>query len=253
MTMNRFAMTATGLTLVVGIAAGCKMMKADPAPDSGFLAEPENMEENRERAPFHRMWAEPTFDALGYDSILVAPVNTDFVLEQSTWAKANPRNIRIDEDLEKIALEMRETVIEAFREAEENRLAIVDTPGDKTLILELALTELVPSKAFLGLIGVAAFAAPPVVGAPAGAAAAMVNDGWMAIEGRVRDGDTRRVVAMFADREKAKTRILDLQAVTWYGHAHEIIRDWAGQFVQLANTPKDVQVEDSSAFTLKPW
>jgi len=125
--------------------------------------------------------------------------------------------------------------------------------ASKTLILELAVTELVPSKAVLGVLGIAAFAVTPVVGVPVGAAAAMANDGWIAVEGRVRDGATQRVVAMFADREKAKTRILDLQAVTWYGHAYEIIEDWSGQLVQLANTPKDVQVEDSAAFTLMPW
>ena len=74
-----------------------------------------------------------------------------------------------------------------------------------------------------------------------------------AIEGRVLDSDTGQVLVMFADREKAKTRILDLQAITWYGHANESIGDWAQQLVQLANTPKDVKVEASSPFRLRPW
>jgi hypothetical protein len=58
---------------------------------------------------------------------------------------------------------------------------------------------------------------------------------------------------MFADREAAKTRVVDLEAVTWYGQARESMNDWADQLVLLANTPKDVKVEDSSAFTLMPW
>ena len=75
----------------------------------------------------------------------------------------------------------------------------------------------------------------------------------MAIEGRVRDAKTGKVMAMFADREAAKTRVVDVEAITWYGQARESMNDWADQFVLLANTPKDVTVEDSSAFTLLPW
>ena len=77
--------------LGVGIAAGCTWMKADPAPDSNFLAHPEKMEEHRERAPLHRMWMEEDFHESDYDSIVVAPVDTKHVLEQSTWAQANTR------------------------------------------------------------------------------------------------------------------------------------------------------------------
>ncbi len=228
-------------------------MKAEPAPDSGFLTESERMAENRERAPFNRAWADPDFAAANYQSIVVAPVNTQFVLEQSTWAKTNPRNIVIEDDLERIAGDFRQTVIEKFRESEQNRLAVVDSAGDETMILELAITELVPGKAFLGMIGLAAWAAPLPVGVPVGAAASFADDGWMAIEGRVRDASTGQVMAMFADRERPKTRILDLEAATWYGHARESMNDWAVQLVALANTPKDVQVEDSSWFELLPW
>jgi hypothetical protein len=86
----------------------------------------------------------------------------------------------------------------------------------------------------------------------AGLVASFADDGWMAIEGRVRDVKTGPVMAMFADREAAKTRIIDVEAATWYGHARESMNDWAEQFVVMANTPKDVSVEDSSAFTLMP-
>jgi len=229
------------------------MMKAKPAHDSGFLTDSARMAENRDRAPFHRTWVDPDFAAANYHSIRVAPVNTEFVLEQSTWAKSNPRNIVIEDDLKRIAGEFRQTVIEKFVESEQNRFAIVDSARDQTMILELAITELVPGKAFLGMLGLASWAAPPGVGVPVGAVASFADDGWMAIEGRVRDAETGRVMAMFADREGPKTRVLDLEAATWYGHARESMNDWAEQFVVLANTPKDVQVEDSSAFTLLPW
>ena len=175
------------------------------------------------------------------------------MLARSTWAKINLRNFSVDKDLVGIAEEFRTTVIDAFRGSPRNHFAIVDAPGDQTLVLELAITELVPSKAFLATIGLAAWAAPLEVGVPVGTAAAFAETGWMAIEGRVRVGPNGRIVIIFADREQSKMRVLDLQSIIWYGNARESMRDWAQQFVVLANTPHDVKVEDSSGFALLPW
>jgi Protein of unknown function (DUF3313) len=180
-------------------------------------------------------------------------VNTDHVLAKSTWARMNVRYLAFDDDLAGVAAEFRQTVIDAFRNSPANHLRIVDGTSEKTLMLELAITELVPSKALLTTIGLAAWAAPLEVGVPVGAAATFAETGWMAIEGRVRDAATGQVVAMFADREQSKIRVIDVQSLTWYGHAHESMRDWAGQFVALANTPHRFRVEDSSAFALLPW
>jgi hypothetical protein len=165
----------------------------------------------------------------------------------------NVRYLAFDDDLTGVANEFRQTVIDAFRNAPTNRMKVVDEAGENAVILELAITELVPSKAFLATIGLAAWAAPLEVGVPVGAAATFAETGWMAIEGRVRDAATGRVVVMFADREQSKIRVLDLQSLSWYGHARESMHDWAGQLVTLANTPHQFKVEDSSAFALRPW
>jgi hypothetical protein len=248
----RIAAIAFASVLLASVT-GCAMLKAKPAPDSGFLEESGKMGDRRDRAPFHRAWVDPAYSASNYQSILVAPVNTEYVEAQSTWAKANPRNIKIKDDLKMIAGEFQQTVITKFRESKQNRFAIVEQPRGDTMILELAITQLVPGKAFLGAVGMASWAAPAPVGVPVGAITSFADDGWMAIEGRVRDAKSGLVMAMFADREAAKTRVVDLEAMTWYGHARESMNDWADQLVLLANTPKDVKVEDSSAFTLLPW
>ena len=211
------------------------------------------MAENRARAPFNRMWSDPNFSAANYGTLVVAPVNTEHVLEENRWARANARQFRIEKDIAGIATDFRAKVIDAFKESDDNRFKVVDEPQGDTLILELAITELVPGKAFIGMVGLASWGAPLPIGIPAGAVASFADDGWMAIEGRVRDAKTGQVVAMFADREKGKTRILDVEAATWYGHARESMNDWSEQLVRLANTPKDVQVDDSKAFELMPW
>ena len=240
------------------LGTGCSMaskLKAEPAPDSGFLTNAEQMKEHRTRAPFHRFWVNPDYAKENYNSIYVAPVNTDYVLKASTWAKANPRHIKIKDDLKMIGEEFRETVVAKFEKAENNRFAMIgkDKVADDTMILELAITQLVPGKAFLGMIGLASWAAPGPGGIAAGLVASFADDGWMAIEGRVRDAKSGDVMAMFADREAAKTRVIEVEAATWYGHARESMNDWAEQFVVMANTPKEITVEDSSAFTLMPW
>jgi Protein of unknown function (DUF3313) len=243
--------------LLAGLVAGCKttdkILKADAAPDSGFLSEPERMAEDRARAPFNRAWADPSFSAASYRTLFVAPVNTEHVLKENAWARANVRQFRIEKDIASIATDFRKIVIEEFRDSDDNRFEVVETPRDDSMILELAITELVPGKAFIGAVGLAAWGAPLPIGIPAGAVASFADDGWMAIEGRVRDAKSDQVMAMFADREKGKTRILDVEAATWYGHARESMHDWAEQLVRLANTPKDVQVDDSAAFELMPW
>ena len=242
--------------LLTGCATTNKVLKASPAPDSGYLENAEQMKENRDRAPFNRAWVDPAFSVADYQTIAIARVNTDYALKASTWAKTNVRNLvtkDLDQDFAMIAGEFREILVEKFRKSDENRFHVVDTPADDTLILEIAITQLVPGKAFLGTLGLAAWAAPLPIGVPVGLAAAYAQTGWMAIEGRVRDTKTGKVMAMFADREQSKTRVIDLEAMTWYGNARESMNDWADQLVLLANTPKDVKVEDSSAFTLKPW
>jgi hypothetical protein len=254
---TRLAAFVFSTVLAAGLVTGCattnKVLKAKPAPDSGFLEQSDRMSEDRARAPFHRAWVDPAYSSTNYGSILVAPVNTEYVEAQSTWAKTNVRQFNIRKDLEMIAEEFHDTVETKFRESKQNRFAVVDAPRGDTMILELAVTQLVPNKAFLGAIGLAAWAAPLPIGVPVGMLATFADDGWMAIEGRVRDAKTGNVVAMFADREAAKTRVVDVEAMTWYGQARESMNDWADQLVQLANTPKDVKVEDASAFTLMPW
>ena len=243
---------ARALAFVVWLC-GCSILKAGPAPDSGFLSEPERMAEHRERAPFHRLWVEDGFRVRDYHSLVVAPVNTDHALARSTWAKINIRNFSVEDDLARSAGEFRRIVIDAFQTSSDNQFQIVDVPHDDSLVLELAITELVPSKAFLATLGLASWAAPLAVGVPVGTAAAFAQTGWMAIEGRVRIGADGPIVIMFKDREQAKMRVVDLQAVTWYGHARESMREWAAQFVVLANTPHELRVRDSSGFELLPW
>ncbi len=55
------------------IPLGCKTA---PAPDAGFLQEPEKMAPQKERFPFDRVWVKPDVQKEDYDYLVIAPVNT---------------------------------------------------------------------------------------------------------------------------------------------------------------------------------
>ncbi len=69
----------------------------------------------------------------------------------------------------------------------------------------------------------------------------------------MKDGGTNDVVAMFADRESEKFSIVNIKDLTWYAHAKAILREWADQFVKIANKQPGDIVKDSAPFDLKPW
>ena len=251
--------------LVIAIALiGCaslrgaeeKALAADPAPDAGFVAEPENLERQSDGMPFDRMWLSPERDWAHYPKLYVAVVDVHHVLEMSWWDKVNIRKSKVEYDLMVVADELREDLIEAFRDDPQHHFEIVDDPAQvdaDTAQLEVALVELVPNKAILGALGLAAWGAPLEIGIPVATATAFIAHGAVAMEARVRDGRSGEVIATFADRETGKMRVIDLRSLTWYGNASEDFQGWANGFVGLANTDRPEQVRHSTYFTISPW
>lgn len=75
--MNRRITVSCGCILLgatlLSIPLGCKTA---PAPDAGFLEEPERMAPQKERFPFDRVWVKPDVQKEDYDYLVIAPVNT---------------------------------------------------------------------------------------------------------------------------------------------------------------------------------
>ena len=230
------------------VSAGC-IRKAKPANPAGFIP-PENLEKPSD-LPFHKAWRSlPNWDR--YSQIYIAPFNTDYLREMTWWEKLE-RGEKVKEDAVELAEYGRKEFEEAFRNDPKHRFEVVQTPGPRTLVLELALTEVVPNKVVLDALG---YAAGPVAG-PAGSAAATTQtattQSTVSFEARMRDGGTREVVAMFADREQEKYFPVNLKDLTWYGHAKGILKEWANQFVRVANQQPGEIITDSPLFDLRPW
>lgn len=242
-------------TLIMALSiSGCSylnnMLTADPAPDSGFLEHPEQMKPQAERFPFNRVWCKDHgCDWSKYRSVMIAEIDTSHVIKMGWWDNFNmePR-AQLQEDQHLIANYMKNSFTSALKNDQLVHHDVVDNPQNDTMILELALVELVPTKAFMRSV-------MDVVGLliPGAQVLGLTGSGSVAIEGRIRDARTGEVIFKFADRQQDKTAVISVEDFTWHGHAREIIDDWAKEFAELYDTPSSHMVAASSHFTLKPW
>lgn len=250
-TIHSLVIAALGLSLLS--AAGCK---AKAAEDSGFLENSKLMAENS-RTPFHRFYWNKQHDPKAYTEIMVAPVDTRYVLAQNIWEKVSVVSVteaQIKADIQKLADYTRQSFIKAAADDPKHRFKVVDKAGPNTVILEAALVQVVPSKAVMNALGYVSWV--PAVIETAGSLGTGSEDagkGVVAIEARFRDGGTGEVVGMFADRERPKAAIVDLKALTWWEPAKAIVDEWSRQLVELANMPPGESVKDSPAFELLVW
>ncbi|HEY7118455.1 MAG TPA: DUF3313 domain-containing protein [Tepidisphaeraceae bacterium] len=242
---------AAGLALAL---AGCG---ASEAPTSGFTQDPALMSKDP-RYPFQRTYWNKKFDPKTYTQLYVAPVNTQYVMAQNFWEKVNVANVdpdKVKKDVAMIAQYTRESFIRAAADDPKHRFTVVDKPeGPNTLILELAITQLVPSKAVLNAIGYVTWI--PTVVALGGSTATDSQDtgkGVIAIEGRARDGATGEIIGMFADRQHPPTAIVDVKSLNWWAPAKQIIDTWSKQLIQVANLPPGGVVKDMPNFELLVW
>jgi len=194
--------------------------------------------------------------------VSVAFVNTDYVMAQNIWEKATLANVSKDDvrkNVDLLANYMRNAFIKEFQNDPKKRFRVVDKPGQDTLILEMAIVQLVPSKSelqalslvpvgFVGMIG---------TGVMAGGSAVTHSEdqgkGVIAIEGRTRDGASGEVICMFADRQHPPTAILDIKALFWWEPAKPICDGWAKQFVEFETSPPGTTIKNMSNFQFLVW
>jgi hypothetical protein len=250
--MKRIASRAIVL-LILLIAAfgavGC-IQKAKPAQPAGFI--PEKDLEKPADLPFQKAWRKEGFNFSRYKEIYIAPWNTDYLRNMTWWDKLE-RGEKVKEDAKELAGYARGVFEEAFRKDPKHRLVVVEQPGPQTLIAEFALVEITPNKVVLDALGYAAGPIVGPVGSVASTAQTATTHSTVAFEARFRDGATNEVVVQVADRESEKFSIVNVKDLTWYGHAKSILKEWADQFVKIANKQPGEIVKDSPPFDLKPW
>jgi hypothetical protein len=248
------------LVCVVGILSGCssiqsvsneaKALAVTPAPDAGFIAQPERQTQVS-YLPFQKVWIDPNFNKSNYEELVVAPVNTQYMLKMDWLHDMSSASWmgNVQNDINELAQYFHDTVVKEFNNDPNQRFLVIDSPAQhkkKALRLELALIEIDPSMPVLHALS---WAGPPGTGTAAG----IVNQRRAAFEGRLRDLKTNKIVATFADRNMQDVGPLDLTRLTWYGPAKGIMDNWAKEFVKVANRKPGEVVNAPTPFTLRPF
>ncbi len=221
--------------------------KAKPAEENtdfieGSLLRP------RGDIPFNRAWKASQFDKRNFSEIYISPINTEYLRQNSYWSELNVKEV--EDDIDELAAQFQSKIRNAFRNSSSNRFKVVNRPGVNTLVLEIAITELIPNKAGFEILLSAAGPASGAVAASlgSGAAKSLGSKSTIAIEARVRDGGDGGIVGMFADREQEKGSIVNVRNYSWYGQVELIMDEWADQFVKVANKGSRDIVADTGIF-----
>lgn len=248
-------MKSTSLRCFAGLLSismvSCQMLETRQAADSGFAPQDKKSET---RAQFlQESWIDSKYQGTpigkNFNAVYFAPVNTGYMAKQTWWQEQTPlRQKDMSDDVREVAASIRREFSSAVKSHPSRKLALASGPGAGTLVVELALVELVPSKAFWNAASSAAGFVVPGAGVLSTA-----GRGSIAIEGRVRNGADNSIIATFKDRRTDKVAPVNLSQYTWYHGAETNIRDWAAQFAELLNTSPDHVVQRSSRVTLKPW
>lgn len=242
--------------------------KATEAPDSGFIKRP-NVLYHNPKLPFHKVWFSKNKNLKNYDKIIVAPVTLSYTQKQDYIARQNLRYYLSykKEDFNYIAKYFRQAFIKAFRNAKNNRFKITEKRGYKTLILQIAIVEIVPTKVLLNGFTTAFTFVPlgpilyslafTLIALPLETIVSGITESgfksYIAFEAVFRDSISGRVIIAFKDREAKQASLFNIKDYTYYGHILSIIDKWTKQTVKMLNRKNNEKIKDSSAFVLDPF
>lgn len=244
-----FALWALLLT-----SMGCSLMKPDPAPDSGYIAQPEVMAPWKERAAFvQRIWFKNQKEHYAtrdrFSKIHFRPTRTDYLSSPGWWDELNAAG---REEYHRDALSMAEYLDQAlsdvFTKDPSKRFVVTDTPDSNTIIYEFALVELRPTK-------VAVNAAGTALGAlvPGGGIVKSTAKGSIAVEVTARDGSNEELLIAWADREIDQAAPFSFRDFAAYAHARKAARRWAEDLLEAWTTPDTHLIEGLSPVTIDPF
>lgn len=230
------------------------LMKSKPSKHSGdfidFRATP--MKQTK-RSPWH--YAAYTKDQAALSNagklrkLYVAPVRTSDLRPISKKLAATEYADNREEHAGEVAETLRKDFVRQLAGREGALFHPVEKPGADAMILELSLTELDPTSA---KGNVTKTVVKYTVGPIASMGVGLFTGGCIAVEGRLREGKSGKVVMQFADKEKDKATIYNARDYMALGHAKRTAREWAEQFDEFLRTPQG-PVKDSFFLTPMPY
>ena len=237
------------LIAVLGILplfTGCQ--STAPAEKIVYLKNPQLLKKY-DIVPFQKAWKDKNVDLRKYTKVIVEPVILSQKLSKDELEKLNLDSL-LGSEKENI-LKFAKYTENAFKAAvrRDPRLTLVTKPGPNTLVIRLALVKVVPGKPLFGVlrnvplpIGQASFIVTPAIKLT-GATVDSVKSS-VAIEGEFLDSQTRKVVAMFADRQTETSAIINFNLMSSYGTPKEIVNRWAELVVKCLGRRPGEKIEN---------
>ena len=186
-------------------------------------------------------------------TIFIAPVSLQ-------WLRGTGRTLRrVEEEqfgrprpVREVADELHAAFVGVFSAPQPDRppprYRLATHPDREALVLELAITELTATSPTGNVLKTAA---GMVVG-PVSMVASPWVKGTLAVEGRLTDPVTGRVVYAFADRESNPMTIFSVRNFHPTAFAKVIAKQWAWQFEEATRVPGAPQ-KDAPFFRLNPF
>ena len=242
---------------VLGILTmlGCSILKASPGDDSGFLPDGKLLAADEAHSPFdgdyypNRKYfyeIKPKYQAL-----VISPINVLYaekqILDQKMLEEFKADQI---DDLQETARFFRERLKIAFDSYPNHPMTVVPQadPKVKTLQLDLAITELFPTKALLNVLSTIAGFFLPGTGITK-----PFSKGSIAFEGILRDAKTQEVFVEIKDRETDKAALFSIKDFEEYAHQRKTIQEWSDQLAALGASGDGDKVDGASPVTLNPF
>jgi len=215
--------------LFAGCAAQRSLSKAEP---TAFLRSSGAVNAGQmERLPFERAWKSPGLNLADYSKVLLRPVTTRY-LRSGNWQESTSTYIASERDFRQHAADLARVwdanLLKAFADPA-NRFTLVSQPQPGTLIIEIALTEVVFGHPAASLASYAV---------PGGSVAMAMVSPSVACEMRIIDASTRKIVAAASDRRSTKIKLVDVNKLSFTKSNEEICAEWSVQAMQALNKEK---------------
>ena len=238
------------LLFVIFIFTGCattyKVMKPKMDPPTAFLPDPGRMEELPVTSPFRKIWFDKKRDWSKYKKIYVASVSTKYMQDDKWWDEINTSKATdLKKQFKVIAEYMQNSFKEAIKMDKTHRFLIADKPSPDTIVLELAIVQLVPTRAFFNAV-----ATTVGVFIPGVSLLTLLNAGHVAMEAKMVDRSSNKIIGLLADKEKDQGALIDIVGMTWWGHSKRIINNWSKQYVRVMTHDQHKYLRDRTPFTL---
>ncbi len=238
------------LSSIVGCQSTYDLLRADPAPKTSFLPNEPKMKEMPPTFPMRMFWIDENTDFSNYERIIVSPVDSSHTLALRGWSSFNEVSAfdSYKMDLRYLSGYAQSSFGDAFAKNSSLSWKPGKLPGDKTAVLDLAIVQLVPTKSALNAIETVAGFFIPGVGL-----LAIFNSGEIAIEGKLKDAETGKVLCVFADREKDRAAVINIAGLQHYRHSENAIDEWSRKLPEIIASKNRDEIWTRSPITLVDW